>query len=154
LARLGGKSPAPGHARPVNQDRDDPDVACQGCLDFQPDEVAWVLQAPPPVLAGDRQPAVTDQRQQHITARDRGGDHLDKVIAQRDRVHVLEDLAPAEPLGQPVIQPPGRIGSLFTPVTDKNAASRWCGRCRHDPPPLIPSQLVTIAPPERVWCRP
>jgi hypothetical protein len=55
------------------------------------------------MFIGDRQPPVTDERQQHITGADRSGDHLYKVIAQLDRVDVLKDLAAAEAACQPVV---------------------------------------------------
>jgi hypothetical protein len=86
LGQAGRQIRGRGHPRHVNQDRD---TACQGCIDLQPDKVTRVLQAPPPVLANDHQPLATDQRQQHIAVRDCGGNHLDKVIAQFDRVDVL-----------------------------------------------------------------
>jgi hypothetical protein len=43
--------------------------------------------------------------QQHIAISDRTGDHLDEVVAQFDRVDVLEDLAVAVAASQPVVQP-------------------------------------------------
>src|SRR6266536_2935153 len=63
LGQAGWQLPGTGHPRPVNQDRDDPDVTRQSCLDLQPYEVIWVIEAPLPALAGDRQPLVADERQ-------------------------------------------------------------------------------------------
>jgi hypothetical protein len=45
-------------------------------------------------LAGDGEPAVADQRQQRVAGSDRGGYHLDEIVAQLNRVDVLEDLIP------------------------------------------------------------
>ena len=73
-----------GHPRPINQDWDDADVACQGGLDLQPDEVVGVIKAAPPIRIGDRQPLITNQSQQHIAISDRTGDHLDEVVTQLD----------------------------------------------------------------------
>ena len=73
-----------GHPRPINQDWDDADVACQGGLDLQPYEVVGVIEAAPPIRIGDCQPLITNQGQQHITISDRTGDHLDEVVAQFD----------------------------------------------------------------------
>jgi hypothetical protein len=49
------------HPRPVNQDRDHPDIARQGRLDLQPHEVVGIVEATLPVLIGDRQPLGADQ---------------------------------------------------------------------------------------------
>ena len=69
---------------PVDQDRDDADLTCQGGLDLQPDEIVGVIEAAPPIRVGDPQPLITDQRQQHVAISDRTGDHLDEVVAQLD----------------------------------------------------------------------
>jgi hypothetical protein len=34
-----------------------------------------------PILTGDREPPVADQREQRVTGSDRGGDHLNEVVA-------------------------------------------------------------------------
>jgi hypothetical protein len=57
--------------------------------------------------------------------RDRGSDHLHKVIAELDRVDVLEDLAPAEPVDEPVEQPARRVGGLLAPVADEHPPGTW-----------------------------
>ena len=124
---IGARQPGP-----INQDRDDADVARQGGLDLQPDEVIGVIEAAPPILIGDREPLITDQRQQHIAGSDRSGDHLDEVVAQLDRVDILEDLA-AVTVGQPVVQPACRVGRLLPPVTDEDPARNGCSRFNHQP---------------------
>jgi len=110
------------HRGSLNQDRDKADVTFQSRLDLKPHEVLGVIEAPPPVIAGDREPLPADQRQQHVTSPDRVGDHLDEVVARLDRVHILEDLAFAEVPGEPFDQPAGRHAVLVVPVADEDPA--------------------------------
>ena len=69
------------HPGPLHQDGDDPHVVGQRRLDLQAHEVLGVVQPGPAPLVGDGEPPVPDQRQQHVAGADRGGDHLDEVIA-------------------------------------------------------------------------
>ena len=91
------------HPRAIHQDRDHADVARQGSLDLKPNEIIGVVKTTPPMLISDGQPPVTDERQQDITGADRSGDYLYKVIAQLDRVDILEDLPAAEAICQAVV---------------------------------------------------
>jgi hypothetical protein len=121
------------HAGPIHQDRDDPDVARQGGLDLQAHEVIGVIETTLPMCIGDRQPLLTDQRQQHVAGPDRSGDHLHEVIAQLDGVHVLEDLVAAEAVGQSVVQPAGRVGRLLPPITHEDPTRRGRNGISHCP---------------------
>jgi hypothetical protein len=96
-----------GHSGPFHQDGDNADITCQGRLDLDPDEVVGVVEASLSVPAGGREPPVADQRQQYLAGFDRGGDRLNDVVAQFNRVDVLEDLVSAEVAGEPLIQPGG-----------------------------------------------
>jgi hypothetical protein len=49
-------------------------------------------------LVADREPLITDQRQQHIARPDCSGGHLDEVVAQLDRVDILETWPPPKRL--------------------------------------------------------
>ncbi len=51
-------------------------------LDLQSHEIVGVIKAPPPVLVGDREPPIADERQQHVTGPNRRDNHLDEVVAQ------------------------------------------------------------------------
>jgi hypothetical protein len=93
------------HRGPVDQDRNDADIALQGRLNLQADEVVGIFQATLPIMIGDREPTLTDQRQQHVAGPDRVGDHLGKLVAQLERVDILEDLLAAEVLDEPGIEP-------------------------------------------------
>ena len=138
-----------GHPGPFHQDGDDADIACQRSFDFQPDEVVGVIQAPPPVLAGGREPPVADQRQQYVAGSHRGGDHLDEVIAQFNRVDVLEDLASGEVTGQPLIQPAGGVGSIFAAVAHEDPARKVTGGCSHDLDPCCVPDPYRLAQPSK-----
>ena len=119
-----GQLVRPRHPCAIHEDRDDAHIARQRRFDFQADEVVGVVEPPPAALVGDRQPLVADQGQQHITRSDSRGDRRHEVVAQGDRVDVLEDLRVAEPLVEPVVQPARRIGGLFSSVTDEHPARR------------------------------
>ena len=134
-----------GHPGPFNQNGDDTDITCQRRLDLQPHEVVGVIQAPPPVLVGDREPPIADQGQQHVAGSDRGGDHLDEVVAQFDGVDILEDLTSAEVAGKPVEQPTGRVRSLFAPVAHEDPAQNVTGGCTHDLGPRSSPTAVPLA---------
>jgi hypothetical protein len=121
------------HPRPFDQDRDDADVAGQRGLDLQAHEVVGVVQASLSVLVGDREPLLTDQRQEHVAGADRGGDLLDEVVAESDRVDVFEDLVAAVAVGESVEQPASLPGGLLPPVADEHAARRRCIRVSHQP---------------------
>ena len=77
------------HGRPVDQDGDDAVVALEGRLDLQADEVVGTVEATPPMLVGDGEPSLADQRQQHVTRSDRLGDDPRELVAELDRVDVL-----------------------------------------------------------------
>jgi hypothetical protein len=69
-----------------------------------------------------------------------------KVVAQLDGVDVLEDLAAAETVSQPIEQPASGIGGLLAPVADEDPARRGRGGSSHWPPPpkAQPSLPLTI----------
>src|SRR6266542_441142 len=124
--------------------------SARGILDLQPHEVIGVIETTPPMLVGDRQPLIADQRQQHVAGPDCSGDHLDEVVAQLDRVDVLEDLAAAEAVSEPVEQPAGRVGGLLPPVADEDPAWSCRRGCSHDlflGDALPPFQPGSIRPP-------
>lgn len=54
------------HNRTLDQDRDDPHITGQGGLDFQPHDVARIIQPPSAPLIGCGQPGRADERQQHL----------------------------------------------------------------------------------------
>jgi hypothetical protein len=110
------------HLGPLDQDRDEADVAVQRRLDLEPHEILGIIEAPPPVLVGDREPLPADQCEEHVTASHRIGDHLDEVVARLDGVDVLEDLCSAEVPGEPFDQPAGRHGVRVVPVADEDPA--------------------------------
>ena len=101
-ARLSGQILPVRHDRALDQDRDDPHVAGKGGLDFQPDNVIWVIKPSAAPLVGGGQPVRADDRQQHLAGRHRAADFLGEVNARLDRVHIHEDLALAKTIGQAV----------------------------------------------------
>lgn len=122
-----------GHPGPFDQDGDDADITRQSSFELQPDEVVAIIQPPLPVLAGDREPPVADQCQQHVAGSDRGGDHIDEVVVQFDRgVDVLEDMASAEVPGEPVVQPGGGVAGVFAAVAHEDPARNVTGGRSHD----------------------
>ena len=115
------------HDRALDQDRDNPYCASQGSLNFQPHNIIGIIQPPTAALVGRDQPRRADDRQQHRAGRHRAADLRGEVHAQLDRVHIDENLALAEPIGQAVIQPSSQMAGFLSPVADKDATALHCG---------------------------
>ena len=109
------------HVCPVNQDRDNTDVALQGCLDLQTHKIIRIIKASSPTIIGDRKPLITDQRKQHVAGTDRPADNLDEIVAELYRVDIFEDLSGAEVLCESIEQPAGRVGGFVPPVAYENS---------------------------------
>jgi hypothetical protein len=109
------------HICPSNQDRNDSDVALQGGPDLQTHKIIRIIKAPPPTVIGDREPSITDQRQQHVAGTDRSANNLDEVVTELDRVDVFEDLSGAKVLRESIEQPAGRVGGFVSPVADEDS---------------------------------
>jgi hypothetical protein len=107
------------------QDRDDPHVAVQGRLDFQPDDIVRIVKPSAPFV-GHGQPGRADDHQQHLAGRHRPEDLLGEVNAWLDRVHIDEDLALTETLGQAVRQPTSKMTAFLPTVTDEDAPALNC----------------------------
>lgn len=103
LRQAGWQLIGPWHGRTLDQDRDDPDPAFQGCLDLETNNIIGVVEPAPAIAVCDGQPALSDQHQQHVTGPDRVADDLREVVARFDRVDVLEDLLRAQMLSKAVI---------------------------------------------------
>lgn len=73
------------HDRVPDQDRNDPHVAGQGGLDFQPDKVIWIVKPPTAPLLGGGQPLRADDHK-HLAGRHRTADRLGEVHARLDRI--------------------------------------------------------------------
>jgi hypothetical protein len=123
------------HPCTANQDGDDSDVARQGRLDLQANEVARVVEAPLPVLVADRQPSVTDEGEQHIAGANGVGDHLGEIVTRLNRVDIFEDLVSAELRNKVVVEPSGGEVGFASPVADEDPTSRCRRGSSHEPHP-------------------
>jgi hypothetical protein len=74
----------PWQPRALNQDRDDPNVALKSSFDLEAHKIIWICEPASPILVSDRQPLITDERQQHVAGPDRVGDDLGEVITRDD----------------------------------------------------------------------
>ena len=72
-----------------------------------------IIQPPTAPLVGRGQPVRADDRQQHLAGRHRADDFLGEVHARLDSVHIDEDLALAETIGQAVIQPASKMAGFL-----------------------------------------
>ena len=70
---------------------------------------------------GDGEPLITDQRKQHVAGTDGPANHLDEIVAQLDRVDVLEDLSGAKVLCEAIEQPAGGVCGFVPPVADEDS---------------------------------
>ena len=144
------------HDRALYQDRNDPHVAGQCGLDFQPDDVVWIIQPPAALLIGCGQPGRADDRQQHLAGRHRAADFLGEVHARLDRVYIDEDLALAETIGQAVRQPASDMAALLPTVADENATalSYGHGQSRYRKAMWGVCQVNGVTPVSVVTCAP
>ena len=115
------------HRGPIDQNRDDADVTRQGGLDLQPDEVIGVVEARRPCSSVIVSHWFPISASEDVAGSDRAGDHLDEVVAQLDRVDVLEDLPAAVVVRESLVQPAGRVGGVIAPVADKDPTGGSCG---------------------------
>src|ERR1700750_3200681 len=67
------------------------------------------------------QQLVADEREQRVAGGHRGRDHLGEVVAELNRVDVLDHLRSAVMPGQPLRQPAGLVRRIGTPVADEYA---------------------------------
>ena len=131
---------------PVHKDRDNPHVPRQRGLDLAADEVVGPVEAAASVLIGHRGPAFSDQRQEDVARRDGSGDGRSKVVAQVDRINVLEHRTRAEMLCEPVEQPACRIRGFLPPIAYEDAAGRYCRTFHRPPRPVFGSPLSLSTP--------
>jgi len=92
-------------------------------LDLDAHVVVRVIEPPAALLRAIRvagiEPMVADHRQQHIALVDRVAETLAKIHADRNGVGVQEDGPIPEVALQTVVEPPGDIGTVITPVRDE-----------------------------------
>ena len=92
-------------------------------LDFQPDDVVWVIKPSTATLIGCSKPLRADDRHQYLAGCYCAADFLGEVNARLDRVHIDEDLALAETIGQAVIQPASQMAGFLPTVANEDATT-------------------------------
>src|SRR5262249_61172016 len=78
-------------------------------------------QPPVAVRVRRRDPAWADQREENIRLAHLGANGLEEIRARVDAVEVAIDSTLAEPLGEPVEEPPGMAGGIVAAVADEDA---------------------------------
>jgi hypothetical protein len=111
------------HGRAVYQDRNDSHAAAKGGLDFQSDEVVGIIKLPTALLVGCGQPVRADDCHKHFARRHRAENFLGEVHTRLDRVHIDENLALTETIGQAVIQSASKMTALLSAVANENATA-------------------------------
>ncbi len=109
------------HDRSFDQHGNDPHVAGESDPDLETDEIVRIVEPPPAVPVGARQPLPAHDREQHIAGTDGALEDVHEVDAGFDVRDVHEHRGPAEPCPQVVEEPAGMAGTVFTPVADEDA---------------------------------
>jgi hypothetical protein len=133
------------HCDPVDQHRDDPDVAFQRRLDLQPDQVVGVIELAAALSVGAVQPLVPNQRQQHVARPDGGRDRLGEVQAGLDGVDVHKHALVAEVVRQPVPDPAYHVAGVLAPVAEEDPPGYRRNGIGHPPSTLNHHPRVTAS---------
>jgi hypothetical protein len=111
----------PRHRRAIDQNGDYSDIAVQGGLDLEADDVVRILQPPSACCIGGIEPVGADDRQQHRTGAHLLCDDFGEVDPQLDPVDIHEHPVLAEAGRQPVEEPASQATGLLPPVADEHA---------------------------------
>ena len=105
------------------QSRDHTDVAFQCGLDFETDQIIWILEPDAPLIVCCRQPLPTDDGDQHLARTDDLLNLLDNGVAGTKGLKVSEYLMFGAEVGmQTVIQTASVLSAVLAPVADEYAA--------------------------------
>ena len=113
---LGGRD-----RRIADQHGDDRNLATQGGLDLDADEVGRIVEPASPALPGDRKPIVPDDGKENITAGDLLGQDLAKIEPQEDRIDVLEDLLRTKMGDKPIVEPSRLVAAILAAIGNEHA---------------------------------
>src|SRR5690348_3003966 len=86
----------PRHCRAADKNRHHPDVALQSFADFEPHEIARVVEATGPVRFLGGEPVIPDHGQQNVRDLELLLNYGDEIVTALDAVKVHEDVFPAE----------------------------------------------------------
>ena len=128
-----------------DQDRDHRDPAFECRFQFEPDEIARIVEANTPVLVLRGQPARTDRDQHDLAVVERLLDDGPEIRADADGIDVLEDFVAAEIGFQIVVDAADHVGNVAATIRDEDPAHNgaracriqliWAGRTRSGRPP-------------------
>ena len=110
------------HGGPIRGTRNNVDVAVQGLLKFEHDEVVGVVQSAAPLIVSHRDPLSPDESQHGVTASDGSLNGLDEVLPRGNGVDVDEHARADELRSDAVGQPSGGISGFLSSITEEDAA--------------------------------
>src|SRR5262249_12104292 len=88
------------------------------------DEIDRIVEPPPSLLVGPREPALADDRKQHAARGHLLLDDAAKVAARLDARHIHEHDIFSEPLGEVTEKPAGLAFRVLPSIADKNRSHR------------------------------
>ena len=94
----------------TDQHRHNRDVARQGCLDLDTDQIVGIVQTTLTVLSFGLYPVFADDGQENVALTDGFFDILAKVEADGDAIDIVEERFFAELRLQAIVEPTGGIG--------------------------------------------
>src|SRR5207245_2896078 len=125
-----------GYVRAADEHGYHGNVAAQGRFHLQAHEIVGDAQALAALGVRDLDPLRADHGQGDLALSDRVVDHLAEVDAERNRVHVAEDVVGPEVRFEAVVDAAGDVGAVVAAVGEEEFAHsrsrnatgiRWCG---------------------------
>jgi hypothetical protein len=110
------------HACPVDQNRDDSNVAGKRRRDFDRNEIIRMVEPSPAALVFHAQPVGTDDDQNHIARSHLAVQVRHEVGPGRNVVDIHKELGAAESVREPIMQPTGHTDGIISAVVDENLA--------------------------------
>jgi len=105
-----------GHACAANEGRNNADVTVQRRFNLQAHVVVGVVESSSTLFVLNREPRLTDDRNQGIAPTHLSADHLDEVVSRIYAVKIHEDTLYTELGGEPIVDSARVRDAVFAPV--------------------------------------
>src|SRR5262245_61612167 len=111
------------HACPIDQNRDDTNVAGKRRCDFDRNEIVRMVEPSPAALVFHAQPVGTDNDQDDVALGQLAVQVYHEVGPGRNVVDIHKELGAAESVCEPIMEPTGHTDGIISAVVDENLAA-------------------------------
>jgi hypothetical protein len=105
--------------RAVEQDWDYRNLTFKCCRNLNAHEIIGILQAAPPAPVSRIEPSRADYGKQNAAFVDLLAQSADKVLAERDAIHIHEEEVFSQITNEPIVNAPRLRRSVFPPIADE-----------------------------------